>query len=442
MQSTGMPLDGPLRRDMESRFGHPFAQVRVHTDAPAARSALALNANAYTVGNHIAFAPGRFAPGSAGGQRLLAHELAHITQQSRGGPAVIQRDVINMEPITITDTLRPTGSSVSNLGRLCGEGVVPGDMTATRDDATIASNAPNPATVLPFAAGGWNATAILTALGQYDTLPGTDSDALRCVQAVAMAARIPDGPAAVIGFLRAMILEGMLSRSPTPRQQTALEVLEHVIGRIETARATFGDLLWAQEAMHDMFYNDVSGTPESEIRDRLAPALELGMSMSRMDVWCNSPAEVIAQANLLQPGEKLLVNTWQVVFNTAFDQLEEQGITVAEGGSQVVEVNGRRVRIRRISSAARPAHAAIDAVRDSRSGHQLMVFKDGGASGALRLYEPEITTTGAHLETLAADGSNFTRYFQDLPDVGIFNYIQIIGKLVPSPMSSGAWTTP
>ena len=323
-----------------------------------------------------------------------------------------------------------------------GEGVVPGDMTATRDDATISANAPNPATVLPFAAGGWNASAILTALGQYDTMPGTDSDAIRCVQAVAMAARIPDGPAAVIGFLNAMILEGMVSRAPTPRQQTSLEVLEHVIGRIESARATFGDLMWAQEAMHDMFYNDVGGTPEPDIRARLAPAFELGMSLTRMDVWTNTPAEVIAQANLLQPGEKLLVNTWQVVFNTAFDQLEEQGITVAEGRSQVVEVNGRRVRIRRVNTDARPAHTAIDAVRDSRSGHQLIVFKDGGPGGTLRLYEPEITTTGTHLETLAADGSNFARYFRDLPDVGIYNYIQIIGKLVPVASSSGAWSAP
>ena len=66
---------------MESRFGHDFARVRVHTDARAAESALAVSANAYTVGQHVAFAAGRYAPGTADGKRLLAHELAHVQQQ-------------------------------------------------------------------------------------------------------------------------------------------------------------------------------------------------------------------------------------------------------------------------------------------------------------------------------------------------------------------------
>ena len=129
-----------------------------------------------------------------------------------------------------------------------------------------------------------------------------------------------------------------------------------------------------------------------------------------------------------------------MVFNVAFDDLSDQGIEVAEGDSIVVEVNGRRVRIRRINTAQRPPHSAIDAiVRDRQLGHQLLVFKDG-ATGNLRLYEPEVTTSGRHLETLASDGSNFTRYFDDQPAFGIYQYIQILGKLTPSALSS--LTTP
>ena len=41
---------------MEGRFGHDFGQVRVHTDGPAAASASTIQAEAYTVGNHVVFA--------------------------------------------------------------------------------------------------------------------------------------------------------------------------------------------------------------------------------------------------------------------------------------------------------------------------------------------------------------------------------------------------
>lgn len=70
---------------METRFGHDFGGVRVHTDPDAARSAESVGASAYTVGRHMVFAPGQYNPGGVGGRRLLAHELAHVVQQSRGG---------------------------------------------------------------------------------------------------------------------------------------------------------------------------------------------------------------------------------------------------------------------------------------------------------------------------------------------------------------------
>lgn len=79
----GEPLPKQLREDMEARFGTSFDKVRVHTDK---QTASAINANAYTSGNDIVFNEGRFDPSSAKGQRLLAHELAHVMQQRRGGP--------------------------------------------------------------------------------------------------------------------------------------------------------------------------------------------------------------------------------------------------------------------------------------------------------------------------------------------------------------------
>jgi hypothetical protein len=70
---------------MEPRFGHDFSQVRVHTDASAALSARTLHARAYTMGSHVAFAGNQFSPATTEGRRLLAHELAHVIQQNRGG---------------------------------------------------------------------------------------------------------------------------------------------------------------------------------------------------------------------------------------------------------------------------------------------------------------------------------------------------------------------
>lgn len=92
LDAGGESLDSGTRSFMESRFGHDFSKVRIHADASAATSARALHAHAYTVGGHIAFAPGRYAPHTAPGRRLLAHELAHVVQQG-AFPGAIQRQL-------------------------------------------------------------------------------------------------------------------------------------------------------------------------------------------------------------------------------------------------------------------------------------------------------------------------------------------------------------
>jgi hypothetical protein len=61
-----------------------FSEVRIHTDSRAAKSAQAVSAHAYTVGNHIVFGTGKFAPQTDTGGRLLAHELTHVLQQTNG----------------------------------------------------------------------------------------------------------------------------------------------------------------------------------------------------------------------------------------------------------------------------------------------------------------------------------------------------------------------
>jgi hypothetical protein len=91
LASSGRPLEPALRQDMESRFGHDFSTVRVHSGAAAEQSARDVNAHAYTVGHNIAFGAGRYAPATHEGRRLLAHELVHVVQQARVGSGVVQR---------------------------------------------------------------------------------------------------------------------------------------------------------------------------------------------------------------------------------------------------------------------------------------------------------------------------------------------------------------
>ena len=88
LRSPGQPLDTTTREFMEPRFGHDFSRIRIHADPTAARAAMALRAEAFTVGSHIAFARGRFATGSANGRRLVAHELTHTIQQAATTPYI------------------------------------------------------------------------------------------------------------------------------------------------------------------------------------------------------------------------------------------------------------------------------------------------------------------------------------------------------------------
>ncbi len=81
LAESGTALDSATRGSMEARFGYDFSRVRIHTDARAAESARAVQASAYTLGNHLVFAAGAFQPGTSAGQRLIAHELVHTIQQ-------------------------------------------------------------------------------------------------------------------------------------------------------------------------------------------------------------------------------------------------------------------------------------------------------------------------------------------------------------------------
>jgi hypothetical protein len=97
LRTPGQPLDPGTRQFFEPRFGRGFADVRIHADEVAQSSARQLGAHAYAIGSDIAFAAGRYAPHSAEGRRLLAHELTHVVQQS-GNASTTGRTVVRRQP--------------------------------------------------------------------------------------------------------------------------------------------------------------------------------------------------------------------------------------------------------------------------------------------------------------------------------------------------------
>jgi len=85
LRSPGQSLDPATRAFMEPRFGWDFSQVQLHVDSKSAESAQAVKARAYTVGRNVVFGAEQYAPETREGQKLLAHEFAHVLQQTLNG---------------------------------------------------------------------------------------------------------------------------------------------------------------------------------------------------------------------------------------------------------------------------------------------------------------------------------------------------------------------
>lgn len=97
-QGQGSPLPFDTRARMEESLGgQDFGDVRIHTDAGAARAAERIGAAAFTVGDDIYFGVARYAPGTRAGDQLLAHELTHVAQQ-QGAPAALKAKMSMSSP--------------------------------------------------------------------------------------------------------------------------------------------------------------------------------------------------------------------------------------------------------------------------------------------------------------------------------------------------------
>lgn len=88
----GTTMDESVQREMESTMGGDFSDVQLHTGPDAAAATEAINARAFTVGNHVAFNHGEYDPESESGKKVLAHELTHVRQQTGGRVSMLSKD--------------------------------------------------------------------------------------------------------------------------------------------------------------------------------------------------------------------------------------------------------------------------------------------------------------------------------------------------------------
>jgi hypothetical protein len=99
VSSPGRSLDAAIQRTMEERMGDSLGDVRIHTGPKAARACQRIDARAFTVGNHVAFDAGEYDPDSPDGQHVLAHELAHVRQQTGGAVSMLpQEGALEIDP--------------------------------------------------------------------------------------------------------------------------------------------------------------------------------------------------------------------------------------------------------------------------------------------------------------------------------------------------------
>lgn len=91
VSSPGTSLDEPVQREMESKMGEDFSDVRVHTGPQAAAAAESIDARAFTVGRHVAFNDGEYQPETDSGKEVLAHELTHVRQQNDGAVSLLPK---------------------------------------------------------------------------------------------------------------------------------------------------------------------------------------------------------------------------------------------------------------------------------------------------------------------------------------------------------------
>jgi len=217
LRSPGQPLDASTRAFFEPRFGRDLGQVRVNTGSSAAESARAVGAHAYTVGKNIVFGEGKWQPASDWGRRLLAHELAHVVQQSDvpGRASVDRMPLQRQEDPVLTPASSPASSPAAAPAASPTE--MPGQTPATPaadssqvKDTTNLKSAPD----MDVADGRAFALSAIEVMRPYGAkISQPSSDAIASTGSDTSGAVASSGPAPAQGVVQTYRIGNLLQRS-------------------------------------------------------------------------------------------------------------------------------------------------------------------------------------------------------------------------------------
>ncbi|MEQ9364269.1 MAG: DUF4157 domain-containing protein, partial [Leptospirales bacterium] len=121
--SGGEKLPESEREFFESRMGHDFGDVRIHTGSEAAQVSRDVNAKAFTIGRDVVFGEEEYKPGTPEGRRLMAHELTHTVQQGAARQTPIRRQALppgtwRYKTVNDQEPTEVSGGVITEVGRL------------------------------------------------------------------------------------------------------------------------------------------------------------------------------------------------------------------------------------------------------------------------------------------------------------------------------------
>jgi outer membrane protein OmpA-like peptidoglycan-associated protein len=216
LRGHGSPLPHTEQAFFESRMGHDFSRVRVHTNSAAAASARDINALAYTTGHDIVFGAGQYQPSTVAGRMLMAHELTHVVQQG-GSSAMNARASTTISVQRMDDSSKhlqrmgdPRQKPASMVCPIATTSSAEPLLTSVMFDNASAALTPRGIAELGAIASEWNAVPLRAARLRIDGFASTKGPqsvnwTLSCNRALAVITELETptggGPGIPAGFL-------------------------------------------------------------------------------------------------------------------------------------------------------------------------------------------------------------------------------------------------